>query len=291
MKMSKAAEGFIFSMRAGTYSPVTIRNYKLILDRFVLPVWGEREVNEITKQNVIDYLASQKDRGVSNATVQIHWKVLRSFFRWAAGEFGIVRPDLEVKAPKFANKHIEALSRETVEKMMKAARSLRNKAILLLLLDTGLRVSELCRVALRDCDQDTGMIQIRAYQTGAKSRPRVVYMGAATRAAVWRYIASRDNLRPEDPLIATIKGGPLNRLSVANIIDRIGEAAGVGPVNPHRFRHTMAIEYLRSGGDIFTLQRILGHSSLEMVRRYLDICQDDVRDAFRKSSPVDRWHL
>jgi integrase/recombinase XerD len=75
------------------------------------------------------------------------------------------------------------------------------------------------------------------------------------------------------------------------LIKRIAERAGVKNAYPHKFRHTFAITYLRSGGDIFTLQEMLGHGSLDMVRHYAKVAQVDVEQAHRKASPADNWRL
>lgn len=97
-----------------------------------------------------------------------------------------------------------------------------------------------------------------------------------------------------DPLFvvgARHKARPMDRSVLHHLLQRIGERAGVRNTYPHRFRHTFAINYLRNGGDLFTLQAMLGHSDLEMVRRYARIAQVDVAQAQQRASPVDKWRL
>ena len=75
------------------------------------------------------------------------------------------------------------------------------------------------------------------------------------------------------------------------LVRRLGKRADIAKVFPHKFRHTFATTYLRSGGDIYTLQALLGHSSLDMVRHYVRIAELDIENAHRKASPVDNWRL
>ncbi len=93
------------------------------------------------------------------------------------------------------------------------------------------------------------------------------------------------------PLFTVRRNRGFNPGTLRHLIKNIAARAGVKKADPHKFRHTFAITYLRSGGDVFTLQSLLGHGSLDMVRHYARIAQVDVEQAHRKASPVDNWRL
>ena len=140
----------------------------------------------------------------------------------------------------------------------------------------------------------TGKIRIRPGEAGkAKGgKGRVVYMGKSARRFVWRYLAEReDGEDPEAPLFLGKFHRAFNRDALRQIINSLGAKAGIKKCHPHRFRHTFAITYLRSGGDIFTLKALLGHGSLDMVEHYARIAEVDIEQAHRKASPADNWRL
>ena len=141
----------------------------------------------------------------------------------------------------------------------------RNRAILLLLLDTGIRASELINLKKSDIDLKTKHIRI----WGKGNKERIIPISAKTASALFKIISQSDT---EYPLGIT-------RTRLTHLLNCIGARAGVANVHPHRFRHTFAVLYLRNGGDVFSLQSILGHSSMEMVKRYLTLAQVDVDQA------------
>jgi site-specific recombinase XerD len=119
-------------------------------------------------------------------------------------------------------------------------------------------------------------------------------MGLTARRAVIRY---KEHVRPEpvrlleDRLFLTVAGDPISRDSVSRIIERLARRAGIPRLHPHLMRHTFAVRYLTNGGDVFTLPKILGHSTLEMTRRYVTLASGDVKDKHRQYSPIDNLGL
>ncbi|MBN1316343.1 MAG: site-specific integrase [Anaerolineales bacterium] len=170
----------------------------------------------------------------------------------------------------------------------------RDEAIILTLLDTGLRASEICSLKIGCVDQKTGRIDVKhGVAGGAKDgKGRIVYLGKATRRSLWRYLAERnDSKDPDAPLFLGLCDRPMNRDALRLLIKRLGKKAGVNKCYPHRFRRTFIITYIRSAGDVFTLQALLGHSTLDMVQRYTRIAQVDIERAHQKASPANNWRL
>jgi integrase/recombinase XerD len=206
-----------------------------------------------------------------------------------------------LKQPPFATPEIKPLSNENIEKLVKAAGLVesrgqykpkhadRNRLVILFLLDTGLRVGELCRLNVDDVNLETGEVQVIPYRSGLKSRPRTVYIGRRVQKELWRYLLGREPMR-ENPLFLSNDEKRLTPDSIKHLMNRIGERAQIH-LHPHALRHLFAITYLRNGGDVFTLQRLLGHSSLSMVQHYLALAKTDLQSAHRRSSPVDNMRL
>ena len=123
-----------------------------------------------------------------------------------------------------------------------------------------------------------------------------MYFGKTCGKALYKYLMPRLGQPDKDnsPLFLNCKAvieRPLNRDSLYRLLQKISIRAGVKDVHPHRFRHSFAITYLHKGEDVFTLQQMLGHSDIEMVKRYAQIAQSDCANVQRKASPADNWRL
>jgi integrase/recombinase XerD len=314
MLLSKAIEGFLLEARGGLYSPSYIPTMEIQLN-YMCKFFGDPEVEALTPDHWKRYMAhlrtdyepkrfSGDKSPLAPATIDNHWKTIRGFYNWLTPLLSINRPDLALPRPKYQSPQIIPFSQDEVKRLISAAEFTqvekqdgkkyrikrpnadRDKSIILILLDTGMRLGELKRLRLGDVNLENGEIYIRAYGTGIKSTARTVFIGARTKQLVWKYIA-KTQAHPDQ----SIPLFDLQASYIRHIITRIGKNANVPHAHPHRFRHTFAIVYLRNGGDVFTLQRLLGHKTLEMTMRYVHIVRTDIADAHRRASPVDTWKL
>jgi integrase/recombinase XerD len=324
--VAQAIPGFLQFKTAEGLSKWTLIRYEH--DLGLLQAFLEnKEIGKISTGDLRDYMNylrndyiprriagdGMSEKKLSPKSLRNHYITLRSFFTWAIGEFQIADPVKGVPPPKFTEAPFEPFTKEEIEALIKACDQLseakprnrcqfhmrrptaqRDKALILFLLDTGLRAGELCALKLMDVDLRTGKVQVKhGEEGGSKSKKgRTVFLGKAARRSLWRFLAEReDGEQPEAPLFTNKGNRPMNDNSLRLIMNRWGKKAGVPRCHPHRYRHTFAITYLRSGGDVFTLKQLLGHSTLEMVEHYARVAEVDIEQAHRKASPVDNWRL
>lgn len=307
MRFSDALEGFWLAKRRG-YSEHTVADYANTFRRFRLFV-GDADVAGLSADDVRRFLESMQNRyELGDKTLCNYWTALSAFWTWAEVELGIAHVIRNrVERPAFQRKRIEAYRVDEVQAMIvacakadawrtstgKTARGKRptadrDRAIIITLVDTGLRASELCDLRVDDYDRERGALLVRE---GKGGKERTVYAGDSAKRAIWRYLLSRKDAQGKEPLFATESGRHLDRNNLRQTLQRIGKRAGVRNVTVHRFRHTYAITFLRNGGNPLVLQELLGHEKLETVRNYVALAQVDLQSAQRASSPADGWDL
>ncbi len=321
--LSKAIGGFIQYKAAEGLSPITLRSYEDHLKLWVEHL-GDKPVNWIKTADVQEYFVWLRTeyephrfggdrRALSAKTIRNFYISLSAFFTWASREFELPSPMKAVPSPKFEEPPVEPFTKEEVEALLKACETSkevddpdrrkftmrrstakRDQALIMMLLDSGLRASELCALKIGDVDLKTGKVQVKHGRLGGAKggKGRTVFLGKTARRVLWRYLAERTDGEDADaPLFLVRYDRPMNKAALRLQIVHLGQKAGVPKCHPHRFRHTFAITYLRSGGDVFTLQALLGHSTLDMVKHYARIAEIDVEQAHRRASPADNWRL
>ena len=306
MLWEDAVEGFWLA-RSRNLSDHTVSDYTITFRRF--GKWIKQgDIDRVTVKQInafLTYLGEELE--LAPKTVLNHWIALSSFWTWAAKELGAKHIMRDVARPRAPRRTMQPFTEEEVRLLLGACASmraydprhqrhteghrpsaLRDVAIMLVLLDAGLRVSELAALTKRDYERKQGRLII---EHGKGDKQRVVFVGQAAQRALWRYLVSRGDVGASEPLFATASGRHMDSAGIRMMIVRCGERAGVAGATPHRFRHTFAVNFLRNGGNMAALQDLLGHSTLEMVRRYARLAEVDLAEAQRRASPADRWRL
>ncbi len=306
MQWDNALEGYWLAKRRNL-SDHTVRDYTVTFNRF--GKWIQYgAIEKVTAKEVnafINHLAEDMD--LSPKTQMNAWIALSSLWTWAAAELEIKQVVHQVDKPKCRTRMLQPFTEDEVKRMVTACSvmsaydpnhdrytpgrrptAVRDTAILVILVDTGLRVSELCELRMQDYERKQGRLIV---EHGKGDKQRVVFLGNAAQRALWKYLTARGEKADPEPLIASQSGYPLDGPGVRKLILRCGQRAGVAGATPHRFRHTFAINYLRNGGNLLALQAMLGHSSLEMVKRYARLAELDLADAQKRASPADKWRL
>lgn len=332
--LTQAIDGFILDKQAASKSDNTIRNYRVTFKKVALwlqttrPETPDPIFADLTRQDWVafmawlqnDYIsdcpgvAKREPRALSQKSLlNIHTDMC-ALYTWATS------PGVElvsthilhtIERPEADAPIIEVFTRDQVQALLKACKqtrawtnnediasarhtSDRDQCIILLLLSTGVRASELCGIRFQDVQMNDRTIVVAGKGRGQGKKKREVRFGKSTARALWRYLSPRlKTLKPDDVIFTVGPDDaprPMLRDRLLKIVTHIGERAGVA-AHPHKFRHTFATSYLRNGGDLLTLQALLGHTSLEMVQRYAHIVSLDCAREHEKADPVDNWKL
>ena len=297
LDLMKLVSHFAQSNRAEGKSPKTVGWYTEMLLDFVKFIRSKSREAVLAELNVItarEFIIYEQGRSMSPFTVQCKVRALKAFSSWLCVE-GYTTDNLlaNIKLPKAPLKIVQPLTTDEIEKLISAQNPLtaigcRDIAILVTLLDTGIRLSELANLLFEDTHIEEGYLKV----TGKGNKERVVPIGALTQKMLWRYIF---HFRPEPAtaldnyLFLTLDGKHLLPNAVRLVLHRWGKRAGVPRLHAHLCRHTYATNFLtHKCGDVFRLKLILGHSTLEMVNRYVHFASAQDLVQGRVASPLDQ---
>jgi site-specific recombinase XerD len=264
---------FLRHLRAEGRSPATLRLYGqavTFFSRWLESGGREATLDELSRPAIREWLAVLSDTH-EPGTVKVRYRGLFRFCTWLVDEDELAENPMKTLAqPTLKMKPVPVISDDELNALLKACagkefNDRRDEALIRLLLDCGVRVSEACGLRLDQLDLDQNM----AIVNGKGSKVRPVYFGARTARALDRYVRARSHHRWAhlDALFLTQRGA----LSPDGARDRVkirGTAAGIDALYPHRFRHTFAHDFLMSGGQERDLKRLAGWSSDVMLERY-----------------------
>lgn len=277
-------KNYLISCQVEEKSNRTIEVYSMALSRFC----DNFNPLTATPSDIRLFLLSLHDK--KPATVHIYYRSVKTFYNWLVNErFLKESPMVNIHGPKVPKVLIRPFTQQDIDNLMLLCSGnkfldLRMRVMFLIFLDTGIRLEEMSHIKLSDLDFANETIRIM----GKGSKERLVRIGKKTQKALFKYLLSRNDELPD--LWLTEEKKSMTRAGIKISVERYCKRAVVSGVRPscHTFRHTAAILYLRNGGDLFTLQNMLGHANLETTRRYASsLGIEDLIRVHAKASPVD----
>lgn len=295
MTIREAIDSFLLDQRVRGNSSKTIDYYSFALGLFSDYVGADHDVSYVNLRLCKEYyLHLVEDKNVNSVSIQSYIRGLRSFLRWLYEEEYIETNICDkFKLPKATRKVIDVLSDEEIDRLLASLSgsewlTVRNRLIVALMLDSGLRLNEVVTLQASAVHLNDRYLIV----TGKGDKQRTVPFGEFTAKTLEEYISITKNAGVKTGLLIKVSETlcgfePVTESTIKNIFRKLKVRANIPRLYPHLLRHTFATRYLENGGNIYTLQMILGHTSLEMVKKYLHLATTRIRADFPKFSPLD----
>lgn len=290
--ISEAYAVFVLSCKAQRYSSKTLEYYESMLVPFLnwLQAQGVSQIDDVTSLHIRTHLVNKRtvyvgtedEREASGHTIHGIASNIRAFFNFCIVEGWLtVSPMKGVKMPRKPKNVLSAYTTGEIERLVGATKDDREKMIVYILLETGVRASE-C-IAIRSCDikWETNSIDVIA---GKGEKDRVVYFGAETGKLLMRYTRGMGDNQLLFTNFYTEERFTYN--GFAQLLRRLGKTAHI-PCTAHKFRRTFAINSLRNGMNIYVLARLMGHEDISILKPYLEILDIDLQKNQLAYSVVD----
>lgn len=286
-----AAELYDLDNKARGLAASSVKSYRAKMAVFV--AWCDgRGLKDLAAISAIDlrrFLVALQDLELSNK-YQVHLaKTVKTFLNYCVRDELIDKsPFDKVKVPKLENRILPALTTEQLEAVFAGCGNTRDLAICHILLDTGLRASELLALNVEDIDRE----RVVTVKQGKGKKDRVTYIGAKTEKILTSYLIDRARPPGTKPLITSlVSGDRLTLFGLAQMMERLRETSGVDICTCHAFRRTFALNCLRNGMNIYVLARIMGHVDITILKQYLDLLTDDLKAAHKQYGVVDNLQI
>ena len=279
---SDALKQHLLLKRAQGSAETTLENYEYHISRFFR--------NDNTWENLSDRLFEYMSDPLKPNAYNVRLRYLKSFFAWSYAEGFIKKDPLKGWKVRKAESRIVDIPESILQKLLEAPdqktfSGLRDYAIILLQLDTGIRPKEALTLSKDDICFDQMLISIKS--ANAKTRvARSLPISPITAKAIKKLLSSHHELWKTALIFTTFEGKPMNKNSWSKRLNNYSNLIGY-KIRAYDLRHCFALYYLRAGGDVFSLQRMMGHTNINMTEKYLALTEQDLKSQHAKNSPLN----
>ena len=285
INLKDAVAIYVLDCESRRLTTKTVFFYRTSLQTFV--TWaatvGVSTLAEITPTTIRQFQVHLADRGLSAVYQHNLARALRTFCNFAVAERLIASsPFQNIKLPILPKRILPALTPDEERRLLRAA-TVRNRAIILFALRSGVRVEELCSLNVGLVDLASGAVQVI---NGKGQKSRITYIDAQARKALRLYLASRGELPNDAPLFISERGARrCTTNAIVQVMLKLQAKTGITYASFHTLRRTFAINCLRSGMNIHVLARLMGHADIQVLRRYLDMSEGDAAAEYASRGP------
>ena len=284
--VAEVFEDFVISQTAQGLSPVTLTNYRHHFHSISRHLDASQSMDTLTKSKLEAMVVSMRQSGLAHNSISSYCRVLRTFLGWCEREGMTVPPMPHIKDKETVK---ESYTDEELEAILKRPNKncsfceYRNWVVVNFLMNCGCRASTIRNIQNQDVDLDTRQIIFRHNKNG---KIQTVPLCSVMVSILREYMAVRKG-KSDDYLFCDQYGCMLSMNALRLAVARHNQSRGVSKTSTHLYRHTFARKYLVDcGGDAFMLQKLLGHSTLKMTKRYCAIYDADIAKNFDRFSPL-----
>lgn len=291
--LTDLVQQFVMSREDRNHSPKTVRWYSDLLGAFAKYAGPQARLADLDGDMIRRYQRTLRDSGLSKFTVHARARTLKTFFRWLEREEYLREPlhdKVELpKVPKYDDVAIEVLNDDEIAHLLSVLEpntdvGSRNRAIVCLMLESGLRLQEVANLGVDDVHLKEMYIKVH----GKGDKEAYVPIGPTTQRALSRYLS---HFRiPADTRTKTfflsIFGEPLRYEAIKSLFDRLAKKSGIPRLHAHLLRHTAATKMLANGADLHSVQRLLRHADVRTTLRYLHLAPEQLQGKMQMFSPL-----
>lgn len=284
-----AIDAFLLDAEARGLRPASLTTYGAQLKAFRIFASDESvsQLDQVDAGLLRKYLVYLKTNGLRASSIQSHGKILKVWLNFCARDGMVAQnPARNVKPPRQKRPEPNAFTKAEIAKLLETTRNLRDRAIILCLLDTGCRIGEFTAWQREHVDLAEGIVTIPA-ENAKTHQKRVVFLGEHTRRTLALYMTQFDD--GQSAIWRTRTGEPLTFDGMKRAINRIGERSGISPHGAQRYRRTALTFMLRDGMDIYSVADLAGHSTIDLLKHYIaDSDTSALKAAHAKHGAVDQ---